>query len=89
MDLDDTDIAKIEQRAKKAEENVEQLKSDRNKLDVEVADLRSQLVARERKIESLKGQLKTMEIRAGNAERSGREVPPKPSPRVCTCYAYM
>ena len=89
MDLDDTDIAKIEQRAKKAEESVEQLQDVRNKLNIEVAKLQRQLVARDQTIESLKGQLKTMEIRAGNAERSGREVPPKPSPRVCTCYAYM
>ena len=83
MHVDDTDIAKIEQRAKKAEESVGQLKEERGKLSTEVAGLRKQLVAKDQTIESLRSQLRTLEIRVGNAERSGREVPPKPTPRVC------
>ena len=83
MHVDDTDIAKIEQRAKKAEESVGQLKEEGAKLNNEVAELRRQLVAKDQTIESLRSQLRTTEIRAGNAERSGREVPPKPTPRVC------
>ena len=88
MHVDDTDIAKIEQRAKKAEESVGQLKEEGAKLNNEVAELRRQLVARDQTIESLRSQLRTIEIRVGNAERSGREVPPKPTPRVCM-YLHM
>ena len=67
MHVDDTDIAKIEQRAKKAEESVGQLKEERGKLSTEVAGLRKQLVAKDQTIESLRSQLRTLEIRVGNA----------------------
>ena len=81
--LDDTDIVKIEQRAEMAEKNVEELEDVRSKLDARVGELQRQLIEKEQKIESLTSQVRTLEIRARNAEHSGRDVPPKPIPRVC------
>lgn len=87
--LDDTDIAKIEQRAKIAERNVEELEDVRCKLDARVAELQKQLIEKDQKIESLTSELRRMEIYARNTERTGKEIPPKPIPRVrmyvCTC----
>ena len=83
MKLDDTDIAKIERRAKIAEKNVEELEDVRCKLDARVAELQRQLIDRDQRIKALTSQVKTLEITARNTERSGKEVPPKPIPRVC------
>ena len=66
-----------------AEKNVEELEDVRSKLDARVGELQGQLIEKEQKIESLTSQVRTLEIRARNAERSGRDVPPKPIPRVC------
>ena len=65
-----------------AEKNVEELKDVRSKLDARVGELQKQLIEKDQKIESLTSQVRTLEIRARNAERSGREAPPKPIPRV-------
>jgi len=83
LHLDDTDIAKIEQRAEVAEKNVEELEDARCKLDAKVTELQRKLIEKDQKIEWLTSEVRTWEIKARNAERSGREVPPKLVPRVC------
>ena len=83
LHLDDTDIAKIEQRAEAAEKNVEELQDAQYKLDAKVAELQRKLIEKDQRIESLTSEVRTLEIKARNAERSGREVAPKPIPRVC------
>ena len=88
FNVDDTDIAKIERRAEIAEKNVEELEDTRMKLDARVSQLQRQLIEKEQKIESLTSQIKTLEIQARNVGHSGREVPPKPTPRVCM-YVYL